>query len=115
MKHGILLTDDFFGFCADKVITEDGRYSILEYMNNDENYRKCRFQQFNPPEVLEWVRDQAMALEKEEAKRMLDEYTDLYYWLTRGDIADSRFNAALQRAWMILKEMSKCEKCKGDA
>lgn len=115
MKHGLLLTDDFFGFCADKVITENGRYSIYNFMNSSENDGSYHFQQFNPPEVLEWVRDQAMALEKDKAKEAIDEYTDLYYWISRGDIAAPEFKIALQRAWMILKEMSKCEKCKGDA
>ena len=114
MKHGLLLTDDFFGFCADKVIINEGRYSLIEYLNSSYNNGNCKFMEFNPPEVLKWVRNYAISLEKEETKRVLDEYTDLYYWLTRGDIADSRFNSALQRAWMILKEMSKCEKCKGE-
>ena len=110
MKHGLLLTDDFFGFCADKVITKEGRFSLIDYLNksNNDNHK---FMEFNPPKVLEWMRDRALAEEVGKAKEVLDEYTDLYYWLTRGDIADPRYSSALQRAWMILKEMNKCEKC----
>ena len=110
MKHGLLLTDDFFGFCADKVITKEGRFSLIDYLNksNNDNHK---FMEFNPPKVLEWMRDQALAEEVGKAKEVLDEYTDLYYWLTRGDIADPRYSSGLQRAWMILKEMNKCEKC----
>ena len=43
MKHGIILNDDFFDFCAKKIITENGRYSLLQFLNSDEVYKEKYF------------------------------------------------------------------------
>ena len=43
MKHGIILNDDFFSFCAKKIITENGRYSLLQFLNSNEMYEEKYF------------------------------------------------------------------------
>lgn len=105
MKHGLLLTDEFFGFCADKVVTENARYSLIDYLNSEDNNRSCYILQFDPPKVMEYIKETGII--------STEEYVDMFYWLNRGDITEVNYKMALQKAWMILKEMEECRKCGG--
>lgn len=95
MKHGIILNDDFFSFCAKKIITENGRYSLLQFLNSNEMYEeKYFFVETGLPYLIKTANKLSVTEEFEEA----------YYLMDHGDISDPEFSKALRFIWMLARE-----------
>lgn len=95
MKHGIILNDDFFDFCAKKIITENGRYSLLQFLNSDEVYKeKYFFVETGLPSLLEIAKELSLVEPLETAM----------YLIEFRDISDPEFAKALQFIWMLARE-----------
>ena len=96
MKHGIILNDDdFFDFCAKKIITENGRYSLLQFLNSDEVYKeKYFFVETEFPSLLEIAKELSLVEPLETAM----------YLIKFGDVSDPEFMKALQFVWMLARE-----------
>lgn len=99
-KHGLLIMDKLFGF-PEQIITENGRYSILEYLHSEDNDGTRRFLAFYPPTAMLWFNTHF--------NNTIDEddidFATMYNWLTKEDIGEPKFYSALQMAWMIAREL----------
>ena len=104
MKHGILLMDGIMGFCPDKIITKDGRYSILDFLNSNWYQEEYKFVKLEPQKVVNFINDFPGLF-------TTDDFFDAHYWISRGDVESQEFKDNFQKMWMMIREIEKCRKC----
>ena len=104
MKHGIVMMDSFFNFCAATVLTQERKYSsLLELLNSNDLYEeKYHFIQLSLSDLTDIMTNFPDLLTIEEVEEM-------WYHLQYSTPSDPEYHKALRDAWMLIRSTKGCD------